>query len=190
MISIISGTIVSKDGNVLTVLTPGGVGYEIMVNISSARNWEVGASVRVLTHLAVREGAMELYGFSSEKEKEFFGKLLLVNGIGPKTAMHLLSLGNVEEISSAIARGDLDYLTNVSGIGKKTAERIVVELKSKIINPKSEINGGDGAQVADVIEGLMALGYSAQEAREAIKKLETNNKTSEQLLKEALQRVK
>lgn len=190
MISIINGTIVSKDGNMLAVLTPGGVGYEIMVNINSARNWKVGSNARVLTHLAVREGAMELYGFSNEKEKDFFEKLLLVNGIGPKTAMHLLSLGNIEEISSAVARGDISYLTNVSGIGKKTAERIVVELKSKIINSKSEINNGGSLQIADAVEGLVALGYSNIEAREAIKNLEVSGKSSEQLLKEALQRIK
>src|SRR3990167_4295832 len=132
MISVIVGKVLTKDGNKLTVLTAGGVGYEIMVSAASAKNWSVGAEVQILTYLAVRESSLDLYGFVSAEEKELFEKFLLVSGIGPKTALHLLSLGSVPEITSAIGREDLPYLTNVSGIGKKTAERILVELKNKV----------------------------------------------------------
>ncbi len=189
MISIISGKILNKNRNKLTVLTPGGVGYEIMININSGKNWPVGAEVQILTYLAVRESALDLYGFVSAEEKNLFEKFLLVSGIGPKTALHLLSLGSVPEIASAIGRGDLAYLTNVSGIGKKTAERILVELKNKVGAGQTGLEEFEGA-LGDVIEGLAALGYSLVEAREAVKNLDATGKTSEQILKEALQRIK
>lgn len=189
MISIIAGKILSKNGNKLMVLTAGGVGYEIMVNIGSAKNWSVGTEANILTYLVVREGALELYGFASTEEKGLFEKFLLVSGVGPKTALHLLSLGSVQEISSAIGREDLAYLTKVSGIGTKTAERILVELKNKVGVGESMAGEFDGV-LGDVIEGLMALGYSLVEARNTVKNLDTTGKTSEQILKEALQRIK
>lgn len=190
MISILSGKIIENNGSRITILTPGGVGYEVTVNAKSAREWSVGAEAKVLTYMAVRENAMELYGFANEGEKDLFTKFLIVGGIGPKTALHLLSLGSVPEISSAIARGDVDYLTNVSGIGKKTAERIVVELKNKIAAGAGENGYEAGDTLGDVVAGLEALGYSSLEARDVVKKLDAKGKTSEQLLKEALQRIK
>lgn len=189
MISIIQGKVVANNGGKLAVLTVGGVGYEIMVSATSAKNWIVGSEAQILTYLAVREGSLDLYGFVSAEEKELFEKFLLVSGVGPKTALHLLSLGSVSEITSAISREDLAYLTNVSGIGKKTAERILVELKNKFGVGQSIRGEFDGA-LGDVIEGLVSLGYSLVEAREAVKSLDIKDKTSEQLLKEALQRVK
>ena len=171
------------------VLTSGGVGYELTASAPSAKMWPIGTEAQILTYLAVRENALDLYGFASAEEKGLFEKFLLVSGIGPKTALHLLSLGSVQEISSAIGREDLAYLTNVSGIGKKTAERILVELKNKV-NLNQIDNVEMGGAMGDVIEGLVALGYSVPEAREAVKNLDIKNKTSEQLLKEALQRVK
>lgn len=186
----LAGTIIEHQENTVTILTSGGVGYEVMVNSRpGAASWTVGSQVKILTYLAVRENAMELYGFANAQEKQLFEKFLLVSGIGPKTALHLLSLGTVQEISTAISRGDLAYLTNVSGIGKKTAERILVELKNKM-------GAGDGVGaefdgvLGDVVAGLGALGYSIAEARNAIKDLDILGKTSEQLLKEALQRIK
>ena len=189
MISVVTGTILAKNANTLTVLTSGGVGYEIMINMSSAKALQTGEQATVLTYLAVRENALELYGFANTQEKSLFEKFLLVSGIGPKTALHLLSLGTVQEISTAISRGDLTYLTKVSGIGRKTAERILVELKSKMASDATGLGEFDGA-LADVIEGLGALGYSVAEARDAVKDLDVMDKTSEQLLKEALQRIK
>lgn len=189
MISLIKGKVVANNGGKLVVLTSGGVGYELMASATSAKNWPVGAEAQILTYLAVRESALDLYGFSGPEEKELFEKFLLVSGIGPKTALHLLSLGSVQEISSAIGREDLNYLTNVSGIGKKTAERILVELKNKVNFGQTD-NVEMGGVMGDVVAGLMALGYSVTEAREAVKNLDIKNKTSEQLLKEALQRVK
>jgi Holliday junction DNA helicase RuvA len=190
MISIIKGKILDNDLGRMTVLTPGGVGYTVFVNpLSSA--WKIGQEAEVLTYLSVRENAMDLYGFANEIERNLFSKFLLVSGIGQKTALHLLSLGSVEEIASAINRGDVAYLKRVSGIGGKTAERLVVELKGKLGNHSKSSGSVDvGDELADVVDGLIALGYSDNEAREAVKKLDTKNKNTQQLLKEALQKVK
>lgn len=190
MISLIKGKILDNNQGKMLVLTPGGVGYTICVNpLSSA--WKIGHEAEVLTYLSVRENAMDLYGFASTAERNLFGKFLLVGGIGPKTALHLLSLGSVEEISGAINRGDLAYLKRVSGIGGKTAERLVVELKGKLASGgKSTGSIEVSDELADVIDGLIALGYSDNEAREAVKKLDAKNKNTQQLLKEALQKVK
>ena len=117
---------------------------------------------------------------------------LNVSGIGPKSALHLLSLGTVEEISYAISRGDVSYLTQVSGVGKRTAERIVVELKNKVGEwgiGNGERDASVSGSLLDVIDGLMTMGYSAQQAREAVKKLDDKNKSSEELIREALKNV-
>jgi holliday junction DNA helicase RuvA len=191
MISILAGKIIENSGSQVILMTAGGVGYELAVNVRSAQKWPTGSEAQILTYMAVRENAMELYGFAEKDEKDLFEKFLLVSGIGPKTALHLLSLGTVKEISAAIGREDLAYLTNVSGIGRKTAERIVVELKNKVGEAETMAAGEEtGGILGDVIAGLMALGYSVQEAREAAKKLNINGKTSEQLMKEALQMIK
>ena len=191
MISILAGKIIENSGSQVILMTAGGVGYELAVNVRSAQKWPAGSEAQILTYMAVRENAMDLFGFSDKEEKNLFEKFLLVSGIGPKTALHLLSLGTVKEISAAIGREDLAYLTNVSGIGRKTAERIVVELKNKVGEAETMAAGEEtGGILGDVIAGLMALGYSVQEAREAAKKLNINGKTSEQLMKEALQMIK
>lgn len=186
MISAILGKVISNNGPELVVMTAGGVGYKILVNSAKSDRWPTGTEVQILTYMAVREDAMELYGFGSEAERQLFLKLLSVSGIGPKSALHVLSLGDVEEINSAISKGDVDYLTKVSGIGKKTAERIVVELKSKMVDINSVLCG-TGSKVGEVIEGLISLGYLASDAREAVNGLP--DLPSEQLIREALKRL-
>ncbi len=189
MISFIQGKIISKKENRLTVLTAGWVGYEVGLQANKLNKLKVGDEVGLHTYLALRENAMELYGFENEVDKELFLNFLSVSGIGPKTAMHLLSLGTVDEISNAIGRGDVAYLTNVSGIGKKTAERIVVELKSKVQKSVKSIKSGDGEVLGDVVQALTGLGYSAEEARETVKDLKTEGKDAGRLVKEALRRL-
>lgn len=191
MISLIAGKIVANSGHEIVVMTAGGVGFKLAVNPNSSVKWPVGSEVELAAYLAVREDALELYGFDGETERTLFIKFLSVNGIGPKSALHLLTLGTVGEIATAISRGDVDYLTRVSGVGQKTAERIVVELKSKLGALAGSV-GTDkvGDQLADIVDGLMALGYSATEAREAVKKIDPTGKSSEQLIREALQTMK
>ncbi|HRY36661.1 MAG TPA: Holliday junction branch migration protein RuvA [Candidatus Magasanikbacteria bacterium] len=187
MISLIKGKIINNDGEKITVLTVGGVGYEIFVNTNGAEFFKIDTETEVLTYLSVRENAMDLFGFKNKEEKNLFEKFLLVSGIGPKTALRILSLGSVGEISSAIVRSDIAYLTKVSGMGKKTAERLVVELKNKL-GTNSNIGQIEGFsnEAGDVIEGLIALGYNSTQARDTVQKIKAEGKTSEQLMKEAL----
>jgi Holliday junction DNA helicase RuvA len=147
---------------------------------------ELNQNIKIPVYMAVRENSMDLFGFQSLAEKELFLKFLDVNGVGPKSALHLISLGSVEEISSAIARGDINYLTKVSGIGKKTAERIVVELKSKMSKLGIDNLELDNGQLGEVMDALVSLGYSKDEAREVVKNLDSEGKNSEELIRQAL----
>ncbi len=188
MISLIQGTVVSKEKNVLVVSTNGGVGYAIAVSPLVANELFEGAEVTLHTYLKVSDSAMDLYGFRSLEERSFFSLLLSVSGVGPKSAMNILSVGSIEEIESAISRGDATYLSAVQGIGKKTAERMVVELKSKVA--ARAVQSGDdqvGDVLKDVIDGLVAMGYSKDDARLAATACDPAGKSLEQLLREALQ---
>ena len=191
MISLLTGKIISNNTEAVTLLTSGGVGYALKVSPAAAALCRVGEEITIETYLVVREDALELYGFASNAERELFKQCLSVSGVGPRTALHLLALGSVEEITIAIGRGDVDYLTKVSGIGKKTAERVVVELKSKVAKGIKDAGGPVVTDaLSDVIDALVTLGYSVLQAREVVKKLDSNGKNSEQLLREALRSIK
>lgn len=190
MISLVGGTIFAKEKDSVVVETSGGVGYLIHMTPLRVGQYRVGQEVKIYTYLKVSDSALDLYGFQSLDEKSFFELLMTVSGIGPKSAMNILSLGHTEEIQSAIARADVKYLTGVQGMGKKTAERLVVELKNKLM-----INGdapardeGESDILTDALEGLMALGYSRDEAKGLIKNIDTEGKTPEQILKLALKK--
>ena len=192
MISLIQGKVVGKNNNELVVMTAGGVGYRIMVSPAALALAPAGNEIILNTYLVVKEDSHSLYGFANLAEKELFKNFLSVSGVGPKTALHLLELGSVEETTLAIGRSDVDYLTKVSGIGKKTAERIVVELKNKVAKGVSEagVKMPAGDIMSDVIDALVTLGYSALQARDVVKRIDATGKNSEQLLREALQRIK
>lgn len=193
MIALLQGTIISKFDNEMVIMTGGGVGYKLLVSPNAFNLATVGKEVILETYLVVKEDALDLYGFANSSEKALFKNFLSVNGVGPKTALHLLALGSVEETIMAIGRGDVEYLTKVSGIGKKTAERIVVDLKSKVAKGLKEsgisipvINDA----ISDVIDGLVTLGYSVLQARDVVNRLDTKGKNSEQLLREALRSIR
>jgi Holliday junction DNA helicase RuvA len=194
MIALIRGTVIRKTDSELVIMTTGGVGYRVLASPSAALTAIVGTEISLDTYLSVKEDALDLFGFANAAEKGLFKNFLTVSGVGPKTALHLLALGSVEETTMAIGRGDVEYLTKVSGIGKKTAERIVVDLKSKVAKGLKESGVTDNPMpsdaVSDVIDGLVTLGYSVLQARDAVKNLETKGKTSEQLLREALRSVR
>lgn len=195
MIALIQGKVVNSSGQEVAILTNSGLGYNVLVSPSASQICVLGAEVSLETHLVVKEDALDLYGFVSGSEKKLFKNFVSVSGVGPKTAMHLFSLGSVEEIVLAVGRGDTDFLTKVSGIGKKTAERIVVELREKMQKDqtaygKISLSENVSSSVNDALEGLITLGYTPLQARETLKKIETENKTSEQLLKEALRIIR
>ncbi|MBI5221540.1 MAG: Holliday junction branch migration protein RuvA [Candidatus Magasanikbacteria bacterium] len=195
MIALVQGKVVSCSGQDVLILTSGGLGYNILVSPGAAQICTVGSAVSLETHLVVKEDALDLYGFVSGAEKKLFKNFVSVSGVGPKTAMHLFSLGSVEEIVLAVGRGDTDFLTKVSGIGKKTAERIVVELREKMQKEqtaygKVSLAENMSSSVNDALEGLITLGYTPLQARETLKKIQTEGKNNEQLLREALRIIK
>lgn len=184
MISYLAGTIQSKNLKSL-IINVNGVGYQVHTIPRILERAVIGQTVELYTHLYVREDALDLYGFETTEELEFFIKLISVSGIGPKSALAVFSIASVHEIKQAIANGDAQILTRVSGIGTKTAERIIVELRNKIGELKTNIPGqtlqiGD----ADAIEALIGLGYSRQQAVEALRQVK--GESVEARLKEAL----
>lgn len=146
-----------------------GVGYEINTNALILEKSKVGDDVTFFTHHYVREDIMELFGFKDPNELSFFKKLISVSGVGPKSALTIMSLASVSELQKGIKKGDASLLTKVSGIGKKTAERLIVELKNKIeyADMAGEESGGFDVSDSQVIDGLVGLGYTQKEAREA-----------------------
>lgn len=172
MIGSIRGKIILKTEKFLIVET-GGVGYKISVSpdvLSSAK--KLGDEIMLFVHTHVREDILDLYGFLDRKELEFFEMLLNVSGIGPKGALAILGIASIETLKRAIKTGDTGYLTKISGIGKKTAEKIVIELRDKVAGQmKGEKEGGSLQEELDSLEALKSLGYSQNEAREALKKV-------------------
>lgn len=189
MIGSIEGTVGALRGNHLIVKVglpgEGGIGYKVAVLKEMLARTKKGAVVSLWTHLAVREDALDLYGFVHEEELRFFELLLTVSGIGPKSALAILDIASVETLQSAIAAGNAGYLTTVSGIGKKTAEKIVLELKDKV---GDEVRGATGALKGDqeALEAMRSLGYSASEARDALRKVPAEVESGSARLREAL----
>ena len=195
MIAYLAGTILERHKNHLVLLTQGGIGYSIFVAPQTLAALSGKKEAALHTYLRVTDQSHDLYGFLTLEERNFFTLLLTVSGIGPKSALHVLGLGSVETTMNAIRRGDAAYLSAVQGVGKKTAERMVVELKAKVGAAGSggtAIGAGvpNGSILADVIDGLTAMGYSKEEAKDAAAQLETADKTAEMLLREALQMMK
>ncbi|MEI6396583.1 MAG: Holliday junction branch migration protein RuvA [Candidatus Taylorbacteria bacterium] len=176
MISLLRGRIF-EIANRSIVIDVNGVGYKVSITEDALHGLKTGQELAVWTHLAVRENSQDLYGFTSKKERDFFELLITVSGIGPKTALNILSLVASESLVRAIRDGSTAHLVKVSGIGRKTAEKIVLELKEKMGGYESGDTNGDGEYIAgmssdaDAIEALKALGYDAGEARDAIKKV-------------------
>lgn len=165
MISQVRGKVIAKEPGAVTVAV-GGIGLKVFATSDTLSHCTHGADAFLYTYLAVRENALDLYGFAEASERNFFELLLSVPGIGPRSALSVLSLAAVEALRDAVAAGDTNYLTKVSGIGRKTAEKIVVELRDKLgPSGDNETRAGEG----DVLDALRALGYSTHEAREALK---------------------
>lgn len=171
MISHLTGQIIHKGFN-FVILEVGGVGYKVAVTSETMAEITKSESdtASLWTYLAVRENSWELYGFLNRDILEFFELLISISGIGPKTALSVLNASSIENLQTAISSGETSYLTRISGIGRKLAEKIVFELKEKIGGGNTEISGAMKGD-ADVLEALISLGYGERDAREAIKKL-------------------
>ncbi len=169
------------------IVSTGGVGYKIAATRDTLAKLKAGKNAALWTHLAVRENAQDLYGFQNEEEMRFFELLLTVSGIGPKSALAILDIATVETLRNAIAAGNATYLTKVSGIGKKTAAKIVVELKDKagVSEETPQTLSGD----EEALEALCALGYSVHEARDVLRKVPRNVEGGSARLREALRTI-
>src|SRR3990167_2383257 len=186
MIGSIKGKINFKTEKYIIVDTAG-VGYKINISpdtLSKAK--KIGEEISLWIHTHVREDAIDLYGFSDHQELEFFEMLINVSGIGPKGALTILGVASIETLRKAIGTGDISYLTKISGIGKKTAEKILIELRDKIGDQIKDEKGNHSLQEElDALEALKSLGYSQSEAREALKKVSPESNTNTKI-KEAL----
>lgn len=195
MIARLEGRLLSKTPPKL-LIDVGGVGYELDAPMSTFYTLpNVGEKVVLLAHMVVREDAQLLYGFASEAERVLFRALIKVSGIGPKVALVVLSGMSVAEFSTCIQAGDAVALARLPGIGKKTAERLVVELRDKIdVNVSLDISAGGGAQghssnlLPEACAALESLGYKPAEALKMIKAVAAEAETVEELIKLALQR--
>ncbi len=190
MISYLKGKIRNK-GNGFVILEVNNVGYQIFVTPIFYVDMAMGQEVEFYTHQYVREDALNLYGFKSMAELELFELLLSISGIGPRSALGVMSIASAADIKESIGRGDPALLTKVSGIGRKTAERVVLELREKI----GKLGGGDGKPGAgnlgssDEIDALMTLGYSLQQAREALNVVDVKVKDSGERIRQALKKL-
>jgi Holliday junction DNA helicase RuvA len=186
VISFLDGEVVEKGAN-RVVIGVGGVGYDVLVPTSVlAKVPAVGTTTRLHTRMVVREDSTTLYGFSATDQRDLFDLLTGVTGVGPKVALAFLSVLQPAALRRAIVLGDAVALTVVPGVGKKVAQRVVLDLREKL--------GGDAelpaeGPMADVREALLALGLSTTEAGEAMRGIEVDGREADDLLREALQKV-
>ena len=172
MIARLNGILIEKSPPQV-IVDCNGVGYEVEVPMSTFYNLpEIGSKIQLLIHFVVREDAQLLYGFGSEQEKSTFKQLLKVNGIGAKSALSILSGVSIDDLVEAVNRQEVGMLTRIPGIGKKTAERLLLELKDKfaVIGSATTISQPKSASY-DVLNALIALGYNEREAGAAVKLL-------------------
>ncbi len=200
MIGRLKGVLVEKQPPEV-LLDVQGVGYELLLPMTSFYNLpEIGQETTLFTHLAVREDAHLLFGFSQKNDRTLFRELIKTNGVGPKLALAILSAMSVDEFAYAIEREELSKLVKIPGVGKKTAERLLVELKGKFKGAKqsdffvesSHITRAENISVAtdspvdEAVAALIALGYKPADAEKMVKKVVQPDLTSERLIREAL----
>lgn len=163
-----------------------GIGFVINSTISCLEKLRLGAEVSFWTHTAVRETSIDLYGFLSEEELRIFELLLTVSGVGPKSALAILGAAGVEKIEEAVSTGDTSSIVKISGVGRKTAEKIVLELNGKIVG---RTKGSSASEDSDVFEALKSLGYRERDIQEALKALPNDLNGANQKIKYALKNL-
>lgn len=198
MFDYIRGKIDSKSSDCI-VVDNSGVGFKIYTSLLTIeRTGQTGSEVTLFTHLYLREGIMDLYGFFSREELKMFNMLLSVSGIGPKAAISLLSVLQPSQFALAVMSEDAKSLTRAQGIGMKTAQRVILELKDKIKKEQFAFQEGiadnagpsaEGEEVREAVGALMVLGYTALESNKAVKAVYTEGMTLETIIRNALRNV-
>ncbi|MEG2316437.1 MAG: Holliday junction branch migration protein RuvA [Clostridia bacterium] len=200
MIALVQGTLLEKSEGEIVIMTAGGIGCRLLCSMTTLAALPVaGQDCRLFTYLNVREDALELYGFFSREERELFKRLISVSGIGPKSALFVLGSMPIADLRLAILTGDSNALCRAPGIGKKTAQRISLELKDKLTKdalasglPMDELSFAEGESPAtdalgEAMQALKSLGYSPQEAASALKGIKAD--TADEIIKLALRRM-
>lgn len=192
MISYLTGTIQSKGGNFLIVMTTGGVGYKVYIpsyflsqspsNPSDSSN----PSISLYTYTHVKEDALDLYGFPTQEDLSMFELFLGVSGIGPKTALNIFSNGKLPKIKEAIVKGDVDFFTTVPRLGRKNAQKIIIELRSKLGSLGELDLAAETGETKEIIDALKAFGFNVSEAKEALKGIKDIEGSTSDKIKQAL----
>ena len=186
MIALIEGTVRERDTQTIIVETQG-VGYELQVPLRLLGQLKKGSKVTLYTHLHLKPNGVEVYAFSTKEERNFFRRLLSVSHFGPRLALALLSFYTLDEIREMISRDDVEAISKVPGLGKKTARRLIVELKEKLILPETEGLG----ELRSIVQGALSnLGYTSSEIKRVLEKVSfSEDRSPEELVKEALQKL-
>lgn len=185
MIAHIKGVVAEKFGNAV-IVDVNGVGYEIQVALGDYERATLDDSIKFYTYHHIREQSQDLFGFSSLAAKKLFELLIGVQGVGPKAALSILSLGEVETVRNAIANDDTVFIAKASGVGKKTAERVIVDLSDKVGMPivyNTSVAASPQAMTHtdEALEALMALGYSLADASKALEGVSTDLSTADRV---------
>src|SRR3989344_1805000 len=186
MISYLEGKIIEKNEKFFVIDT-GGIGYRVFSHEGILEKIPaIGQNVGVWTHLYVREDALDLYGFIDKDELDFFEVLISISGIGPKSALGILEVAPVISLKQAIVSEDETFFTKVSGVGKKTAQRLILELKNKLSKKVAPVKGSDSEQMGEALEALVSLGYNQRDARRSLQEIPKDIKSVEGKVKAAL----
>ncbi len=204
MFAYLEGSVAEKDLNTL-VLDVNGIGWQITCSMNTLNKApETGSRMKVYTHMSVREDGVELFGFATREEKAMFRSLTQVSGIGPKTAVQILSSMPLRDLTRAIMEGDVTALSRAQGVGKKTAQRMALELKGKVTDEELRAILGEEAgsamasaarasavpdYVSDAMAALQSLGYTPQEAQKALDKCRDQTQDANELLRLALRNM-
>ena len=198
MYAYLNGRVAEKGQNSL-VIDVNGVGYLLSVSMNTLQETPpAGESMKVYTVLSVKEDAMELFGFATQEEKRMFSRLLAVSGVGPKMALSILGTMPLRDLTLAIVTGDITALSRAPGVGKKTAQRIALELKEKV--DESDLNAASGAPAVsftparedaaqEALAALQALGYTAAEAAKAVSSVRGQSESANELVRLALRNM-
>ncbi|MDF2676405.1 MAG: Holliday junction ATP-dependent helicase ruvA [Bacillota bacterium] len=199
MISFIKGEVVKK-GLDYIILENNNMGYFINTSLNTLNNLSEGEKACIFTYLHIREDILQLYGFLSVEEIDMFKKLITVNGVGPKAGLAVLSTYDVNTVKAIILKDDAVKMSKVPGVGKKTASKIILELKDKVgkldnINHDDEYFDeikiiDDKNEISDLIDALTSLGFNQFEAKKVLDEIDIKNKSENEIIKEALKKIK
>ncbi len=188
MIAHLNGKLIEKNPTTL-IIECGGVGYEVKISLTTFSSIGSEESIKIFTQFIVREDAQLLYGFSAKEERDMFNHLISVSGIGPNTAMIMLSSLSPEEIAHAIQSEDVRTIQSIKGIGVKTAQRVIIDLKDKMLKmtfSSENVFVQNNTNRFDALTALVSLGFDKKLVEKAIDKISTGEETVEQLIKQAL----